>query len=161
MSTAQRTRRLGPDTELKAQLRQRHWQTHRVFLREYDKAAARIDEKLVGTGPLKAQFYRWLAGDIKTLPFPDHCRVLEAMLPGHTAAELFTAVPRPAGESHGSPAGRVAPVVSPPTGVPIGTRAPVVQSEPSAPVAAGQNCPPAAVRQLMSWVEVGSRRGVA
>ncbi|MGW5109141.1 hypothetical protein [Nocardia sp. NPDC004123] len=90
-----RTRRIGPDTQLKVQLRQRHWQTHRVFLREYDKAAARLDPDLVGSGPLKAQFYRWLAGDLKTLPYPDHCRVLEEMLPGYTAGELFEPVARP------------------------------------------------------------------
>ncbi|MFJ9365198.1 hypothetical protein ACIRRA_12360 [Nocardia sp. NPDC101769] len=84
-----RTRRLGPGTELRALLRKRHWQTHSTFLREYDKAAARIDPDLVGRGPLKAQFYRWLTGEIKSLPFPDHCRVLEEMLPGYTVDELF------------------------------------------------------------------------
>ncbi|MFF0631294.1 hypothetical protein ACFYTS_02205 [Nocardia sp. NPDC004151] len=96
MSGTPRTRHLRPDNELKAQLRQRHWQTHGTFLREYDKAAAQIDEKLVGTGPLKAQFYRWLGGEIKTHPYPDHCRVLEAMLPGYNVETLFgPAAPRP------------------------------------------------------------------
>ncbi|MEU1428124.1 hypothetical protein ABZ412_13720 [Nocardia sp. NPDC005746] len=84
-----RTRRLGSGTELRALLRKRHWQTHSTFLREYDKAAKRLDPDLVGRGPLKAQFYRWLSGEIKSLPFPDHCRVLEEMLPGYTVDELF------------------------------------------------------------------------
>ncbi|MFE3000595.1 hypothetical protein ACFXG4_37035 [Nocardia sp. NPDC059246] len=84
-----RTRRLGPGTELRALLKKRHWQTHSTFLREYDKAAKRLDPDLVGRGPLKAQFYRWLSGEIKSLPFPDHCRVLEEMLPGYTVDELF------------------------------------------------------------------------
>lgn len=81
-------RNLG-ETQLKALLRQRHWQTHSTFTREYDRAAAAIDSSLVGQAPAKAQFYRWLSGDIKSLPYPDHCRVLEAMLPGHTVEELF------------------------------------------------------------------------
>ncbi|MFE3002964.1 hypothetical protein ACFXG4_49445 [Nocardia sp. NPDC059246] len=84
-----RTRRLGPGTELRALLRKRHWQTHSAFCREYDKAAARIDSEMVGHAPAKAQFYRWLTGEVKSLPFPDHCRVLEEMLPGYTVDELF------------------------------------------------------------------------
>ncbi len=74
---------------LKVVLRQRHLQTHRAFCREYDKVARRIDGDLVGTYPSRAQFHRWLSGELKGLPYPDHCRVLEEMLPGYTAAELF------------------------------------------------------------------------
>ncbi|QVI24511.1 hypothetical protein KHQ06_18370 [Nocardia tengchongensis] len=77
-------------TELKALLRKHHWQTHGTFLREYDKVAAKVEPSMVGHGPQKAQFYRWLTGEIKGLPHPDHCRVLEAMLPGQTADQLFT-----------------------------------------------------------------------
>ncbi|MGH3932310.1 MAG: hypothetical protein ACRDTF_20315 [Pseudonocardiaceae bacterium] len=33
--------------------------------------------------------FRWQAGQLQELPYPDHCAVLEAMLPGWTAAELF------------------------------------------------------------------------
>ncbi|MGV9668800.1 hypothetical protein [Nocardia niigatensis] len=120
-----RARRLWPETLLKVQLRQKHWQTHRVFLREYDKAAAKIDADLVGRGPLKAQFYRWLAGDVKTLPFPDHCRVLEQMLPGYTVEELFA----PAEQSRAVQVGdrdRLRLVTA--AGVPVGTRDSVVGS---------------------------------
>jgi Domain of unknown function (DUF5919) len=79
----------GRSTVLKALLRERHLQEHRAFCREYDRAAKAIDRDLVGTYPSKATFYRWLAGDLRGLPYPDHCRVLERMLPGWTAAAMF------------------------------------------------------------------------
>lgn len=70
-------------------LKRRYWQTHSTFKREYDKAAAQIDKRLVGGWPSRAQFYRWLTGGIKGLPHADHCRVLEKMLPGWAAPQLF------------------------------------------------------------------------
>ncbi|MGW4120771.1 hypothetical protein [Nocardia sp. NPDC004711] len=77
-------------TELKRLLREKHWDTHKVFQREYNRAARKINRNMGGLdGPAKAQFYKWLAGDLKGLPRPDHCAVLEAMLPGHTAEDLF------------------------------------------------------------------------
>ena len=75
-------------TRLKLLLQQRHWQTHRTFCAEYDRAASGIAKSLVGTYPSKAQFHRWLAGELVTAPYPDACRVLETMFPGWTAAEL-------------------------------------------------------------------------
>ncbi|MBO3752686.1 hypothetical protein J5X84_42115 [Streptosporangiaceae bacterium NEAU-GS5] len=77
---------------IKLLLEQQHWQTYRTFRKEYDKAAKGIDPELIGSAPSRAQFYRWVTGDIKGLPFPDHCRVLERMFPGMTAAELFETV---------------------------------------------------------------------
>lgn len=74
-------------------LRQRHWQTHPAFKREYDKAAARVDRKLVGGYPSRAQLYRWVTGDIKRLPHADHCVVLERMFPGWTVRQLFNPAP--------------------------------------------------------------------
>jgi hypothetical protein len=74
---------------LKVLLREHRWQTYRTFQREYDKAAQSIDPVLVSTWPSRAQFARWLSGDLKGLPYPDHCRVLERMLPGWTAEQLF------------------------------------------------------------------------
>ncbi|WAL64921.1 hypothetical protein ORV05_28935 [Amycolatopsis cynarae] len=74
---------------LKILLRQRHLQSHRAFCREYDKLAERLDRSLKGGWPRKAQFYRWLSGDLVGLPYPDHCRILEAMFPGWTAEQLF------------------------------------------------------------------------
>src|SRR5262245_3312468 len=79
---------------LKYLLRQRHWQTYRTFCAEYDKAASAFEKELVGTWPSRAQFHRWLTGELKGLPYPDHCRVLEEMFPDWSAAQLFN-VPSP------------------------------------------------------------------
>lgn len=76
-------------TVLKVLLRQRHLQSHRTFCREYDKVAEKVDRTLKGGYPSKAQFYRWLSGELVGLPYPDHCRILEAMLPGWQADQLF------------------------------------------------------------------------
>lgn len=75
---------------MKALLRSKHLQTHGAFDREYDTVARRIDPTLVGAGPRKAQFYRWLSGTVSGRPYPHHCRVLEGMFPGYTADQLFT-----------------------------------------------------------------------
>lgn len=74
---------------LKVLLQQRHLQGHRAFCREYDKVAAQLDKALAGSWPSKAQFYRWISGEILGLPYADHCRILEHMFPGWTAARLF------------------------------------------------------------------------
>ncbi|SCF13577.1 hypothetical protein GA0070607_5970 [Micromonospora coriariae] len=74
---------------LKVLLQQRHWQTYRTFCQEYDRAAGTIDRALVGRWPSRAQLHRWLSGSVKRMPYPDHCRVLEAMFPGWTAEQLF------------------------------------------------------------------------
>ena len=74
---------------LKAVLRQQHLQTHTGFCREYDRVAQTIDPELVGTYPSRAQFHRWLSGELKGLPHPHHCRVLEKMCPGYSAVQLF------------------------------------------------------------------------
>ncbi|WP_109505949.1 hypothetical protein [Nocardioides speluncae] len=84
-------------------VRERHWQSHSIFAREYDRAAATVDGSLVGTAPGRAHLHRWLAGGIKGLPYPAHCIVLEAMFPGWTASDLFAA---PSGHRVGP--GRVA-----------------------------------------------------
>jgi hypothetical protein len=74
---------------LKALLQQRHMQTHSAFCREYDKVAADVDRTLKGGWPSRAQFYRWLSGDLIGLPYADHCRILEKMFPGWNVAQLF------------------------------------------------------------------------
>jgi hypothetical protein len=74
---------------LKAVLRQKHLQTHSAFCREYDRVARAIDPELVGTWPSRAQFHRWLSGELKRLPHPHHCRVLEKLCTGWTAEQLF------------------------------------------------------------------------
>lgn len=76
-------------TVLKALLRQRHWQKYSTFCVEYDRAARTLDTSLTGSWPSRPQLQRWLSGTMKTLPYPDHCRVLEAMFSGWTAEQLF------------------------------------------------------------------------
>lgn len=82
----------GQPIRLKYLLRERHWQIYRTFCIEYDKVADVIDPELTGTWPSRTQFHRWLSGDLKGLPYPDHCRILEGMLPGWTAAQMFEPV---------------------------------------------------------------------
>src|ERR1700721_301367 len=74
---------------LKILLREKHWQNYSTFCAEYDKAARRIDPDLTGRYPSRAQFHRWLTGAVLSLPYADHCRVLEEMFPGWTADQLF------------------------------------------------------------------------
>ncbi len=89
---------------LKVLLQQRHWQSHATFCAQYDKAARVIDPRLAGSYPSRAQLHRWLSGNVQNLPFPDHCRVLEAMFPDWTVAQLFqpadsgAAIPRGAAQ---------------------------------------------------------------
>ncbi len=78
---------------MRAVLRQKHWQKYATFCAQYDKAAEQIDSDLVGGYPSRAQLHRWLGGTLRSLPYPDHCRVLERMLPGWTAEELFSPCP--------------------------------------------------------------------
>lgn len=70
-------------------LRQRHWK-YATFCSEYDKAARSIDASLTGSWPSRAQFHRWLGGELRGMPYPDACRVLEAMFPGWTVEQLFS-----------------------------------------------------------------------
>jgi hypothetical protein len=74
---------------LEALLRERQWHRYGIFRVEYDRAAETIDRHLVGTAPSRAQLHRWISGELRRLPYVDHCRVLMAMFPGHTAEELF------------------------------------------------------------------------
>ncbi len=82
-----------PSTVLKDLLRERHWQTYATFCRQYDRAASELDPVLVGRWPSRGQFARWLSGDIKGMPQPDHCRVLEAMFTTYSVQQLFAATP--------------------------------------------------------------------
>jgi hypothetical protein len=74
---------------LKVLLRDKHWQNYATFCAVYDKAAQRIDPDLAGHYPSRAQLHRWLTGAVRSLPYADHCRVLEEMFPGWTAEQLF------------------------------------------------------------------------
>lgn len=74
-------------------LRQRQWHRYGIFRAAYDDAARQLDRGLVGTAPSRAQLHRWTSGELKRLPYTDHCRVLEIMFPGWTADELFGPCP--------------------------------------------------------------------
>jgi Domain of unknown function (DUF5919) len=74
---------------LRVLLQQRHWQKYSTFCVEYDRAARGVDPRLVGHAPSRAQLQRWISGSVQSRPYPDHCRVLEAMFPGWTADQLF------------------------------------------------------------------------
>ena len=89
---------------LKLLLGQRHLQTYGTFRREYDKAAQSVDAELAGTAPSRAQFYRWLCGELSGLPYPHHCRVLEKLFPGWTAAQLFEHCDQQADSTESGPA---------------------------------------------------------
>jgi len=85
------------------------------FSAAYRKAARSLDPAPDSEGPSRAQFYRWTKGGLRSLPYTDHCRVLEHMLTGYTAAQLFgpspdRAIPAPA-RSSGAKAANPAPVV--------------------------------------------------
>ncbi|MGH3915260.1 MAG: hypothetical protein ACRDTC_17915 [Pseudonocardiaceae bacterium] len=84
------SRRVSSDpTMLKVLLRERHWQNYGMFTRAYQNAATSLDKHLARTYPSLSTFRRWLAGQVQDLPHAGHCAVLEAMLPGWSAAELF------------------------------------------------------------------------
>lgn len=74
---------------LKVLLKARHQHVYSSFAREYRKVAGKIDRELAHTGPSKAQFYRWLSGDLINMPHSQHCRVLETMFPDWSVEQLF------------------------------------------------------------------------
>ena len=104
---------------LKVLLQQRHLQTYSAFCREYDRVAADVDRTLRGGWPSKAQFYRWLSGDLVGLPYTDHCRILEGMFPGWKVDQLFQAhdggiefVPEPSTPRAATPTTRPVPLAA-------------------------------------------------
>jgi tetratricopeptide (TPR) repeat protein len=75
---------------LKALIRDRHL-TYESFRWEWDRTARGLDDNLVGRWPGRAQYYRWLRGElVNGRPYPDACRMLEAMFPGWSVESLFS-----------------------------------------------------------------------
>lgn len=75
---------------LKALIRQRHM-SYEAFCREWDRVAGSTDDALKGHYPGRAQYYRWLRGELTNKrPYPDACRMLEAMFPGWSVEGLFS-----------------------------------------------------------------------
>ena len=84
----------------KALIRQRHM-SYDAFCREWDRVAKSVDDVLKGHYPGRAQYYRWLRGELANKrPYPDACRMLEAMFPGWPVEGLFSPytgeIPQPA-----------------------------------------------------------------
>ena len=105
---------------LKVLLQQRHLHTHSAFRREYDRVAAEIAPDLKGSGPSKAQFYRWISGELIGLPYVDHCRILESMFNGWKVDQLFQVddgtieyIPEPRQQAASKTAPRPIPVTMP------------------------------------------------
>ncbi len=91
-------------TRMRVLVQQKRWQNYTTFCRQYDKAARAVDPQLMGTWPSRAQLHRWISGDVKRLPYPDHCRILERMFPDWTVEQLFEFVPlEPEADSVGTP----------------------------------------------------------
>lgn len=81
-------------TLLKVLLTEQHLQRYETFRSEYDRIASQIAPELRNTAPSRAQYYRWLTGQLKGgTPYPDACRVLEGMFPPWTAKDLFAPPP--------------------------------------------------------------------
>jgi hypothetical protein len=73
------------DPGVQPSVRRARWDEYLVGL------PADPDPALRGGWPSKAQFYRWLSGELVGLPYPDHCRILEGMFPGWRVDQLFQA----------------------------------------------------------------------
>lgn len=74
---------------LKALLAERHVYAYADFIVEYKRRASELDLPRGSIPPTKSQYYRWVGGQVRTLPRGDHCAVLERMFPGRTAESLF------------------------------------------------------------------------
>lgn len=78
------------EVALKVLIKQRYL-TYESFCREWDRAAPSVDDRLIGHHPGRAQYYRWLRGElINGRPYPDACRMLEAIFPGWSVDRLFS-----------------------------------------------------------------------
>lgn len=79
-----------PEIALKVLIRKRHM-SYDAFCREWDRVAKNVDSALKGTYPRHAQYYRWLRGQlVGKRPYPDACRILEAMFQGWSVESLFS-----------------------------------------------------------------------
>lgn len=74
---------------LKLLLEERHLHAYSEFVAEYNRRARELGVPRQAAPPTKAQYYRWLGGEIQNLPRGYHCAVLERMFPGWSAKELF------------------------------------------------------------------------
>jgi Domain of unknown function (DUF5919) len=93
LGTGREQRMTGQPTLLAVLLEDKGLHRYGTFRAAYEKAARSLDRHLDGSAPSRAQFHRWLTGDLRRLPYTDHCRVLEQMLTGYSAGQLFQPTP--------------------------------------------------------------------
>ncbi|MFF8638997.1 hypothetical protein ACF052_32950 [Streptomyces pilosus] len=107
-------------TLLRQLVEERHLTTYKAFEVQFSRAARRLateagDPRLASVVVSSRQFDRWMGGELKQLPRPDTCRILEELL-GRAARDLFSqasAAPSPASSSspaHMLPAAPLFPV---------------------------------------------------
>jgi len=81
------------ESALKTLIRERHL-TYESFCREWDRVARGVDDHLVSRWPGRAQYYRWLRGElVNGHPYPDACRMLEAMSPAGQSRACSLPIP--------------------------------------------------------------------
>lgn len=83
----------GNPTLLAVLLEDRGLNRYGSFSAAYQKAARALDPRLPASAPSRAQFHRWTKGELRSLPYTDHCRVLEHMLDGYSATQLLGPCP--------------------------------------------------------------------
>jgi hypothetical protein len=88
------------------------------FTAAYQKAERSLDPAPGSGPPSRAQFHRWVTGGLRGLPYTDHCRVLEHMLAGYSAAQLFRPCPDGVIPHPGQASGQLAPPAPAASGVP-------------------------------------------
>jgi tetratricopeptide (TPR) repeat protein len=89
------------ETLFRRKLRQRHLTVYEAFVAQFQRAAAELadreeDPRLGSLSVSPRQFDRWVGGELRRLPHPGACRVLEHML-GSPVDELFGELPGAAG----------------------------------------------------------------
>lgn len=113
---------------LKVLIRQRHL-TYESFCREWDRTARSVDDQLTGRYPGRAQYYRWIRGElVNGRPYPDACRMLEAMFPGWSIDNLFSPDPESGHEPLSEPPTALDPYQGRDTGIVIASEAGGIQA---------------------------------
>ena len=80
-------------TLLRVLIIERHWQKFGTFEAQFRRAGRELAEQAGEPGIATVtvsprQFERWYAGKVKTVPYPDSCRVLEHLF-GHPVRRLL------------------------------------------------------------------------
>ena len=100
----------GEPTLLRVLITERHWQKFETFEAQFRRAARELaaeagepDIAKVTVSP--RQFERWYAGKVKTVPYPDSCRVLERLF-GYPVRRLLAPSPHATSDTALTPSGQ-------------------------------------------------------